>query len=139
MNQFEKDLATNLDDNLLHGESEVQAKCGWDIHYVPEGENNINAHTHGLAKKFGHLNLQLCIPLNVVATQTILNGIVVNHIAKGEVLTEESELDDVIENFTVRFMKTTESGRVVLRIIFPEKDGTFEGDLVEMQKAVPAH
>lgn len=110
-------------------------KYGWVAHYVsndPTTPYEMNIHTHGLAEKFNHKDLQICLLLNQNTAHFILANIV-DRIKKGEVFEAGKEYDNIIKKYSVIFAEAEECERPVLRIIFPNPDGSFNGGIAEGQ------
>lgn len=119
-------------------------KHGWFVHYVSGDEScpfGMNAHTHGLAETQDHLDLQMCIGINPQHAHSIFTDAIEGHIKKGFKYEAGKRYDDLIEpapaykgpKYEVLVLEATENDRPVLRFIFPEKDGSFEGQLTHTQ------
>lgn len=91
-----------------------------------------NIHTHGLVK-FNHLDLQICFPLTQEDAQ-LLSLTIVDKIKHGTRFTPGIKYKDVLHDNDVEFAEAIEDGRVVLRIIFPDKHGNLRGELKEQWK-----
>lgn len=129
---------------LLDREQEFLKEPGWYAHYVgqdPEYPNGINIHTHGLLENFNHPDLQICVPMDFHIAHQILINLIENGIKQGKQYKPGTKTQDAIEaspkyigmKYEVLFLEANEGNRKVLRIIFPEKDGTFNGDLTDSQ------
>lgn len=84
-----------------------------------------NIHTHGVFKNFNHFDLQICMSISPEIAHQILAGIV-NMIKTGSIFEENKYYDDVLSNYKVKFIKSTECDRIVLRMILPDKAGCLE-------------
>jgi len=115
---------------------------GWFAHYVPDPTypNGMNVHTHGLEENFKHLDLQICLAMDQRICHQILNN-AIGEIKAGKKFEAGEKYDDVIEaspaykdlKLKVLFLEAEEGGRKVLRMIFPEKDGSFMGQMSSKQ------
>lgn len=106
-------------------------KYGWYAHLVFDDcdfPNHTNFHTHGVYESFGHLDFQCCFPFpdpNIL--MTILHAIV-NDIKGGRSFIANVGYDGYIQGgYLVRFMEATENDRIVLRLLVPNAQGTYEG------------
>ncbi len=97
---------------------------GWYAHYVfdEDSATQTNIHTHGLPDKYGHMDLQIVIPLPKNVAQGILWA-VVRRIESGDVFKAGDMADEIVHEFKVKFVGAIECGRPVLRIILPDKYG----------------
>lgn len=115
---------------------EMMKKNGWYVHYIPDDSqfpNAINFHTHGIAESFGHLDLQICFPLPPTVAHQIFS-MLVDNIKEGYQYLPGIKYPEIIQgDLLVEFMETVECGRPVLRIIFPDKDGTYSGPAFSSQ------
>ncbi|SEN50448.1 DUF4262 domain-containing protein [Lihuaxuella thermophila] len=109
-------------DDTKNWENEMLEKYGWYIHYQTDG-NRIDAHTHGLSENFNHPDLQIVLPISHEAVQGIFRELV-DQIKEGKVFEEGKRYDAMIGGkYQVEFIKVPESGREVLRILFPDPKG----------------
>jgi len=99
----------------------------WIIHCVNTGseESPINAHTHGLFANYGHLDLQICLPLPSPEIKSILNNLG-SKIKDGQKFKHGEKSDQIIKYFEVAFYEALDIDRKVLRIVFPDKKGNLE-------------
>jgi hypothetical protein len=110
-------------------------KYGWVVHFVTPDKSypfNINIHTHGFPEKFGHQDIQICAPLS----QNIAQGIMHNFaqwLEEGKAFKSGKKYRNIIEGFPVLMLPAMEEGREVLRVIFPDKDGSFETEFSKKQ------
>lgn len=114
-------------------------KIDWIIHYVA---NNVccecgaveksfipyacNAHTHGM-EKYGHPDFQLVLNYPIDEIGYILNtmGLRVQsgkHFKAGELI------EEIYEDCPVRLDEAEEGGRIVLRVVIPDKYNRFPED-----------
>lgn len=117
---------------ILAKQEEFLKQHGWYTHFVFGDINNktINVHTHGL-ENFQHENFQIVLNLPQAVCQNILKNFV-DRVKDGE----KFKSDDVVENiikspYKVRLTTAVESGRNVLRIILPDKDGNLSQETQE--------
>ena len=124
-------------------EAEFLKSPGWFVHYIhsePGVPFGMNVHTHGLKENFDHLDLQICLMMDQRTTHHILNNAIAL-IKDGRKFEAGEKYDDIIESspaykgfkYHVLFLEAEEAGRKVLRMIFPEKDGSFIGKMSETQ------
>ena len=119
-------------DKKFNNEAELQAwqdenleKFGFYVHYVsgdmttPTGTNY---HTHGLAERFEHPDIQIIIPLDPRTAHTILHGIV-DSIRDGKRYRPQVLYRKIVQKFPVKFINAVEGERQVLRMILPEPSG----------------
>ena len=113
-------------------ENETKEKYGWYIHFVIGDDscpNYINFHTHGLPEMFNHPDLQICFPISKESAHAIFNTIV-EHIKTGKQFQTAVKYDKIIGGgFKLEFINATECNRKVLRIVFPNRDGNYEGEI----------
>ena len=111
-------------------------RFGWYIHFVPndkEFPNDINFHTHGIAESFGHPDLQICFPLPQQVAHQILHHIV-DEIKQGKTFEPGRKYGSIIAgNLNVEFIDAMEFDRPVFRIVFPNKEGNYEGEMFTCQ------
>jgi len=105
-------------------EAEQIEKHGWYIHFVGDEQSatRTNIHTHGLPAKYGHLDLQLVVPLPPKVARGVFWS-VVDKIAAGTVFSPGDRASEIVKGYDVKFVKAQECGRDLLRIILPDKDG----------------
>lgn len=114
-------------------EKEMIAKCGWYAHFVFDDDTypfSVNCHTHGLLEKYGHTDLQICLPIPDKVAHAVLWD-VVRRIEKGETFKTGDTAFDIIQNYPVTFIDAMELDRKVLRIIFPDKTGCIDKKEIE--------
>ena len=103
---------------------------GWFVHFVPGSDvpYGLNIHTHGLFEVLDHLDLQICLSMDPQTAHNILGEVIEDHIKKGEKLVAGEKYEKIIGNgYKVLFLNAKEGDRNVLRLIFPDKDGGFDG------------
>lgn len=115
-------------------EKQLLKEHGWLIHYVFETEESslnglANIHTHGLAETFGHMDLQVVLPIAPETIHPVLHGIV-HDIKNGKVFHPNERSSEVLQGMDVYFAPYTEHDRDVLRLILPDPNGRlpFEED-----------
>lgn len=114
---------------------EMRKRHGWHIDRDlnnPDFPYDANIHTHGLIQ-FGHLDLQVCYPLNAEDAY-ILMMVAVERIRAGVTFTPGIKYGDMLCGCDVEFAEAKEDGRVVLRMILPDSTGNLHGDLKEQWK-----
>lgn len=120
----------------LNLEQEMLREHGWYVHFVPDDDkypNHINFHTHGLEESFNHPDLQICFPLDIKTAHAIFND-AINLIREGTSFRAGVKYPGVIGgDLLVEFIESRESRRTVLRMIFPNKEGTYEGQIFAAQ------
>ncbi len=111
-------------------------KHGWYVHFVPNDDNfpnHINYHTHGLPESFGHPDLQICFPLSTEVAHQILSCII-DQIKNGEHFEPNRRYEKKVgNNLSVEFIEAIEYNRKLLRVVFPNKDGNYEGEVFSAQ------
>lgn len=131
-------------EELKKREQAMLKNPGWFTHAVLDDQdspNGVNIHTHGLQENFNHLDLQICADMHPKYAHLILSNLIEDGIKKGKTYAHGTRTTDAIEpapeyigmKYEVLFLEANEGNRKVLRIIFPEKDGTFNGDLTDSQ------
>lgn len=117
-------------------ENERRSKYGWIVEYVPgdpAAPNNINCHTHFLPQQIGHPDLQICLPMY---PQTCAGWfhLVVGYIEKGQVFLPGIKYPGILETgFDLMFIEAKESGRDVLRLIFPDVENSYNDPVYAAQ------
>lgn len=140
---FECEACKNGIGALEEKQKKLLKNPGWYAHYVPGSPDvpfGMNVHTHGLKENFKHPDLQICIGMDQHTCHHILTN-AVNEIKKGKKFEAGEKYDELIESspaykdlkLKVLFLEAEECGRKVLRLIFPEKDGSFRGKMASTQ------
>lgn len=114
---------------------EMAKRHGWYIHFdmlSSDHPYNVNIHTHGLYR-FDHLDVQICFPLTREDAYTLLLGIV-ERISNGDRFAPGIRYPDVLHGHHVEFAEAKEDGRVVLRLILPDRNGDLRGELSDQWK-----
>ncbi|QIH33465.1 DUF4262 domain-containing protein [Sphingobacterium sp. DR205] len=115
---------------------DMMDRHGWYVHFIPNDNvfpNKINFHTHGLPESFGHPDLQICFPISTEGAHQILSYII-DRIKSGEQFEPNRQYEKIIgNNLTVEFIEAMECNRKLLRIVFPNKDGNYEGEVFSAQ------
>lgn len=111
-------------------EADAIKKYGFYIHFVPNDcgcPHHMNIHTHGILEVFKHKDLQICFPLpQQVALETLHN--VVHYIKDGKTFVSGKKYSGIIRNYNIEFIDAIECGREVLRLLVPNKEGTYAGE-----------
>lgn len=99
---------------------------GYYCHVVPDSPEcpyGLNAHTHGFMESWSHPDIQIVLPMPLELISSIFSRLAGN-VKEGIVyLADGTHYEGVIDDFDVRFMHATESGRDVLRLILPDEKG----------------
>lgn len=111
---------------------EKMAEYGWYVHFVPNDDTTpfrVNIHTHGVTESWHHPDLQIVIPLpEKVAHSILINA--VNLVKEGTRFHAGDKTDGLLESFPVGFAVAHETGRDVLRLILPDKEGRVARDMM---------
>lgn len=110
-------------------QQELLATFGWYSHCIPSGDNTpygFNYHTHGLENSYNHRNIQIVMPVDHGTAHAIVADLI-DRIKTGTVFIPDIEYHDIIKDFPAKFIYAVESGRQVLRLVFPGPDGSFDG------------
>lgn len=106
-------------------EQEGLTKHGWYIHYHQEKDEwgQINCHTHGIAEKYGTLDLQVVMNLHPTFLKLVVWA-VVDLLDAGlkPALGQRYYLGEQLDR-NVTLVPAMEDGREVWRIILPDNDG----------------
>lgn len=100
---------------------------GWNAHFVVDDHDcpfGVNYHTHSLPESFAHLDLQIVIPLRPATAHRIARKIVAL-IKQGRRFKPGDMIFNVVPDFPITCVKAVESGRTVLRLVFPDENGVF--------------
>ncbi len=113
-------------------ERQYMEKYKWVWHGVfDEHSRFVDAHTHGLAEHFGHMDLQITLPLSPSRIQEVFNGLVAQ-IAAGMRFVEGELYDDLLcAPFKVKFIRAIECGREVLRMIVSDEAGNLDREVMD--------
>lgn len=109
---------------------EMVKRHGWYIHFdilAIDYPYFVNIHTHGLSM-FKHLDLQICFPVTREDAYTILLT-VAEKIRGGLKFRPAIKYSGILHGHHVEFAEAKEDGRVVLRIILPDKNGDLRNEL----------
>lgn len=113
-------------------EEEMIKKYKWYFHYVvgyPSG--CVNAHTHGVADHFGHMDLQITLPIAQSRIQGIFNT-VMDRIKSGDRFVDGQIADRILrEPCKVKFVLAEDGDRAVMRIILPDPEGNLDREVME--------
>lgn len=112
-------------------EKELMDEYGFVIHNVFPDSNDGSLwshHTHGLKENFGHMDLEIVLPINPNIANAVLHGMV-ECIKEGECYENKLISDKVIRDYEVQLIKVhDENGRELLRVILPDANGKFPSD-----------
>lgn len=104
----------------------------WVWHYVVDDlSDRVNVHTHGLAEHFGHVDLQITLPLSMSRVQGIFNSAMAE-IREGRRFVDGEIADRILcEPYKVKFVRAEENDREVLRIIIPDAEGNLDPETMD--------
>ena len=114
---------------------ELMKKYGWTVHFVTPDDDypfSVNIHTHGFSEEFKHPDMQICLSLSPDNAQGIMNNIA-RLLGDGKVFKANKKYKGIIERFPVLMLPAMEDGRKVLRMVFPDKQGSFDGEFSKKQ------
>ena len=121
-------------EEMRNWQNECVSKFGFYVHYVNEGEV-IDVHTHGLVETHDHPDLQIVLPIDPKTSHSVINNVVAK-IEEGQVFSDGMVVEDIIQNFSVKFVDAKEGDRDVLRIILPDPQGKIEPDEIDAKYAI---
>lgn len=98
-------------------------QIGWVVHAITDLPT---AHTHGLEENFGHPDFEVWLPVSPRQRYQLLAALAVA--VKAGQRFQAGDEDRTVFSVPVRFVKRTETGRTVLRAVFPDAAGKFPGD-----------
>ncbi len=113
-------------------ERQSMEKYGWYMHFVQDDEDSptgFNCHTHGLTATFGMPDVQIVIEMPMQTIESILHGLA-DKLKQGKKAELHVRDSDVLDGFDVMFVPARESGRVVWRMILPDKDNYLMKDSI---------
>ena len=120
---------------VIELEKKHMKKYGWYAHCVQSGDYQtpmgFNYHTHGFPETLAHRDIQIVLPVDMKICHSIATTIF-NKLQNYEPSAYwDGDLEEgIIKDYPVEFMEAMESGREVLRVILPDKNGKF-GDEAE--------
>lgn len=105
-------------------DEEAFRKYGWYAHIVPDDAYplGLNYHTHGMPESYGHQDIQVVLPIDPGKIHRIVSDIVWL-VKDGRKFHAGEIAEGVIKGLNVSFVEAEESGRMVLRLILPDKNG----------------
>lgn len=114
-------------------EAKLMKEYGFVVHYVFETDKHefngmINAHTEGVQENFGHLDLQIVLPLPQETVHPVLTGMVHRIKTEGVVFEPDTKNSEVLEGYDVYLKVFTHHGKDVLRVILPDAKGRLPFD-----------
>ena len=115
-------------EDISREEQENLESYGWYSHFVvggDEGQQWANYHTHGLPEHYGHLDFQFVLPIDGGTLHALATKLV-DRVKKGERFVAGMHVSGLMAKYEVLLIQTTESGRSVLRVILPDKDGKLD-------------
>lgn len=146
-NGHDKHKSNNVDqkqdDSLaqIAQQHEIQMEQhGFVVHLVLPSEESgwANYHTHGLDISRNHLDFQIVLPIQPETAHAIFWSLT-RRIDAGEVFHDNELIDDVIQAYPIKLLKTKEFDREIFRILLPDANGLFaddnECDLLYAQQA----
>lgn len=121
-----------LFEELKRKEQEIMEQYGYVIHYVfpEEGSDEVllDCHTHGLKENFNHIDLQIVLPIPTEVIGGIIHQMT-ESIKEGESFENLVMSERVIRDYPVQLVKIDTGDREVLRIVLPDVNGKFPGDI----------
>lgn len=130
-------------------EDQCMQKHGWYAHFItdesPECPFGQNMHTHGIPSTFpGAYDVQLCLPQGIPPNAA--HGFFVSYVdllKKGQRFEHGDSSAGIMKGYDVLFARAEETGRELLRMILPDKKGSFDehkmsGGLGEQWKGAEA-
>lgn len=115
------------EETIQQWETDQLIRQGWYMHFIIDDGS---VHTHGIADRWGHPDLEIMLPLEMELLASILHT-VVDRIKKGERFEAGKRYRRVIKGYWVAFVKAMEGGRGVLRLILPDQHGNISEDEIE--------
>jgi Domain of unknown function (DUF4262) len=119
-------------------EADSMREYGFYAHAVaddPEGSGMCNVHTHGLTESFKHPDLQIVLPIETTVFMHVLHR-AVNMIRTGTRFHCGVDYKGICGGrYPVRFVEAEETGRPILRMILPDKDGIVERETMDLSFA----
>jgi hypothetical protein len=112
--------------DLKEKEKEWLKKPGWFAHMV----GDVNYHTHGLDLTQNHINIEVVLPIDPNLIHDLITS-AIDLIKKGKKFESGKDYARVIKKLKVRFVKSREGDRDVLRMIIPDKNGNLDKDKME--------
>ena len=100
----------------------MEKKPDWIIHGVCDGQR-VNFHTPGM-DRYGHKDFQIVLPYPHQELCRILNTLGFQ-VRDGKVFSNGESIPGIYEDCDVRLMEFEETGRMVLRVIVPDKNNRF--------------
>lgn len=97
-------------------------KYGFVVHSVPQNENRINHHTHGLDVSYNHPDFQIVYPIHPETAHSIFCTLA-NAVKGGKTFHPDNNYSDIIPNYRIRLIRALENDRTVLRVILPDVNG----------------
>lgn len=127
-------------EEMKQKENSMIEKHGWYAHFIinePDLPYNTNVHTHGLKESLDHPDLQICMGMSPATCHSILINAIEDNIKQGIKFEPGSKYGNIIKpapgykgiEYKVLFLEAEEGGRTVLRMIFPDTDGGFDGPM----------
>lgn len=99
-------------------------QIGWVVHAITDMPA---AHTHGLEESRGHLDFEVWLPTTPQKQYQLLRALA-EAVMNGHRFEAEQE-DNTVFTVPVRFVERQETGRTVLRAIFPDVNGKWPGEM----------
>lgn len=106
-------------------------KHGFCVHFViytakpPSRRRYQSIHTHGLEQsQGGHYDLEITLPVSGEDAAEVISN-VVDKIKKGKEFRDGDIESGILVGYDVKFVKRKESGRDILRILLPDRDGRY--------------
>jgi hypothetical protein len=113
-------------EKLLLWEMEMLASYGWYTHMVEDYtiKTGTNFHTHGFDLSWDHLDIQIVVPNQQICHAVA--ALLAQKIKEGKKFKPNKKYPGVLGKHPIKFMKTKEDDRQVLRCILPDPDGQID-------------
>jgi hypothetical protein len=119
-------------DTVRAREELFMQKYGWHAHIVRDDDTcpfGYNFHTHGLDVSFDHLNFQACIPVDPEIPHAVISDLI-SMIKEGRIFIEGDVVRGLLKGgdgtYGITFKIVTSNGEDLLRIIFPDVNGSLD-------------
>jgi hypothetical protein len=89
--------------------------------------DGISIHTHGMLENYGHLDLEIKLPIPQEVACGVLNGMA-ESVKDGESFEDKLISDKVLVGYDVQLVRVNDGTRDLIRVIIPDKNGKFPGD-----------
>lgn len=97
---------------------------GYFPHFETEENGLVNYHTHGVQNNFQHMDFQIVLPISPELATLIFCDLV-EMVKSGESFKNNMYVENILDDQPIQLIKARETGRSVLRVIFPDDLGYF--------------